>query len=839
MSFGSILEVARLAGRPLQSSGAPPGEVLIQCPSSMNHRNDDAHPSCRLNPEKNTWYCDPCGRGGGVVDLAKELAVSLPKLTKASPRKTPTTVDGPRSSRRKLSLVFVPRGSISLEAQRRFAEQLGKNYAAETWAAFGVVEGTIHPDGLEDRAEPAIAFSSPDGGIHAYRYERKDRGKRWCFANGGKPGLLTVGLEHDDPVILCEGEWDAMRAYEMGFAVATGTGGAGTWKQNWNQRLAGRHVVPTFDVDEAGIAGATNASKSLSGVARRVTTVSLPLTGNPEHDGKDLSDFFALHSVDEFRALLNQAEKPSAGFAGLAVDEAPVSELIDIILSREGPIRLKRREAAKLVIDDLRARGELVQASAGRLFWYDRQNKRLYDLDAFPFRCLFLKHFQINPAEREYAHIFEAVKAVAREDGRRVHVVRFAFYDKGSGCLYVHGGRGSILRLDGSTITAVDNGTDDVLFEDTEETQVIPPESLTLANPGDPVGELIVRRVNFARGSGVILSPDQQSLIFRTWILAIFFPELLPARCLLLLYGEKGSGKTTTLRVVLKLLLGPQANVTPLGKEDGFNAAVSSEYLLVFDNVDSYCKWIEDRLATVATGQTIRLRKLYTTNEMLSFPTRCAIALTARTPRFRRDDVVDRLQILRVARLETFAKESNWYQEVETHRARLWAQMLRELNAVVASLRVASADSPDSIRMADWASLATTIGDTLDQGPAIRSALEASELDKAHFLLEADEVYDLLHALAHDRPDTEWRAGELFAELKRRAEHADVEFTIKSPRSLGRILHRLEPALMLMISFQIATDAHDKQAVYTLGPLRESDGVAGGPPLGPLDNLDV
>jgi energy-coupling factor transporter ATP-binding protein EcfA2 len=308
---------------------------------------------------------------------------------------------------------------------------------------------------------------------------------------------------------------------------------------------------------------------------------------------------------------------------------------------------------------------------------------------------------------------------------------------------------------------------------------------------------------------------------------------------LLLLYGEKGSGKTTTLRVVLKLLLGPHANVTPLGKEDGFNAAVSSEYLLVLDNVDSYCKWIEDRLATVATGQTIRLRKLYTTNEMLSFPTRCAIALTARTPRFRRDDVVDRLQILRVARLEAFGKESDWYQEIETHRPRLWAQILRELNAIVASLRVASTESPDTIRMADWASLATTIGDTLGHGTEVRAALEASELDKAHFLLEADEVYDLLHALAQERPDTEWRAGELFAELKRRAERADVEFTIKSPRSLGRILHRLEPALKLMVSFKIAVDDHDKQAVYTLGPLRESERNPGKFPPDPLHDLDV
>ena len=493
-----------------------------------------------------------------------------------------------------------------------------------------------------------------------------------------------------------------------------------------------------------------------------------------------------------------------------------------MILAMPDPIRIKRREAAQLVIEDLKSRGELVRADGGRLFWYDRQDRQLYDLDAFPFRTLFLKDYEINPVEREFVHIFEAVKAATRSEGRRVQICRFSYYDRTTHRLYVYGGPASVYRLDGSAMVRVDNGSDDVLFEDHNEAETIPPEALDLAVAGDPIGDVIVSRVNFIRGSGVILSPAQQRLVLRVWIVSVFFPELLPAKCLLLLYGEKGSGKTTTLRVILKLLLGANANVTPLvNKEDGFNAAVSSEFLLVLDNVDSFSRWIEDRLATVATGQTIRLRKLYTTNEMLSYPTRCCIALTARTPRFRRDDVVDRLQILRVARLESFTKEADWYAEIEANRARLWGQLLRDLNAVVALLASDSTVSPDSIRMADWAFLASTIGEALGQGDAIRDALEASEIDKAHFLLEADAVYDLLHAIAHDHPNREWKAGELYAELKHRAEEADIEFTIKSPRSLGRILHRLEPALKLMILFTISTNPHDGQAVYTLGPLPE------------------
>ncbi len=101
--------------------------------------------------------------------------------------------------------------------------------------------------------------------------------------------------------------------------------------------------------------------------------------------------------------------------------------------------------------------------------------------------------------------------------------------------------------------------------------------------------------------------------------------------------------------------------------------------------------------------------------------------------------------------------------------------------------------------------------------------MAAAELDKARFLLEADDLYDLIQEVATESSDRKWKAGELFAELNRRAENADIQFTIKSPRSLGRILHRLAPALRRMITFEISTDTHDKQSTYLLGPLSEPE----------------
>ncbi len=41
-------------------------EVFYRCPL-----HDDTNPSLRVDPAKGVWYCDPCGRGGDVVELAR------------------------------------------------------------------------------------------------------------------------------------------------------------------------------------------------------------------------------------------------------------------------------------------------------------------------------------------------------------------------------------------------------------------------------------------------------------------------------------------------------------------------------------------------------------------------------------------------------------------------------------------------------------------------------------------------------------------------------------------------------------------------------------------------
>ena len=101
----------------------------------------------------------------------------------------------------------------------------------------------------------------------------------------------------------------------------------------------------------------------------------------------------------------------------------------------------------------------------------------------------------------------------------------------------------------------------------------------------------------------------------------MFFPELFPTRPILAMIGEKGSGKTSVLRRIGQLLFGPKFQVMGMSHEPkDFDAAVTSDAFVVIDNADANVPWLDDKLAVVATGGTLKRRKLLHDQQLVEFP---------------------------------------------------------------------------------------------------------------------------------------------------------------------------------------------------------------------------
>lgn len=126
--------------------------------------------------------------------------------------------------------------------------------------------------------------------INVRRYHAKAKPKIISYKHGyGKARLFPLQMFRDDEpqVLLVEGEWDAILAWQCGFNALTSTGGANNWPDEFNAYFKGKDVVICYDNDEAGQAGARLVAKSIGDAARSIKSILLPV----DKQVKDFTNF--------------------------------------------------------------------------------------------------------------------------------------------------------------------------------------------------------------------------------------------------------------------------------------------------------------------------------------------------------------------------------------------------------------------------------------------------------------------------------------------------------------------------------------------------------------------
>ncbi|MDQ3821481.1 MAG: hypothetical protein M3362_27900, partial [Acidobacteriota bacterium] len=119
-------------------------------------------------------------------------------------------------------------------------------------------------------------------------------------------------------VFIVEGEKDVETLHKHGLIATCNVGGAGKWRDEYNEFLRGRLVCILPDNDKPGIEHARKVAQSLRGIAASVRTVDLFAKKNREEmisnepsiaqRGKDVSDWFDMgHSAEELQAIVNHA----------------------------------------------------------------------------------------------------------------------------------------------------------------------------------------------------------------------------------------------------------------------------------------------------------------------------------------------------------------------------------------------------------------------------------------------------------------------------------------------------------------------------------------------------
>ncbi len=170
-------------------------------------------------------------------------------------------------------------------------------------------------------AEPVVEYPYTDehGGLlfvverqpgKRFRQRRPDGRGGWTWRLGDVRRVLyrlpevIEAVAAGRTVYVVEGEKDVAAAELVGATATCNAGGAGKWRDDYAETLAGAHVIVVSDRDEPGRKHATRVASSLAGKAASVR-VMVAATG------KDLADHLAAgHTLDELVDLDDLDDEP-------------------------------------------------------------------------------------------------------------------------------------------------------------------------------------------------------------------------------------------------------------------------------------------------------------------------------------------------------------------------------------------------------------------------------------------------------------------------------------------------------------------------------------------------
>lgn len=429
---------------------------------------------------------------------------------------------------------------------------------------------------------------------------------------------------------------------------------------------------------------------------------------------------------------------------------------------------------AQLVIKTIKDTGKIYASNHKYYLFIDDEREMIPILkDSINLMNLMTK-WGINAAEPLYKYVYHELIAYAAENAISVDIHKFAYYDSKQFTLYLYNTTKSIFKITEDNITTIENGDEGILFEEMSNYQ--PFNIVELKKDTNCFLEVIIKDLNLDNSNPNI---NQRKLV-EIWFYCLFFESIMPTKPLLVTIGEKGSGKSSILRRIGKLLMGKKFNVTSTTPDyKNLITLITNNYLIVLDNMDSPTTQINDSLARIATGQIIMVRDYYTTNTQIEYEAKCYVALTSRKPQFTRDDVADRLVCIFLGRLENkFISENEIDKGIVEARDEVMSYVVSRLQTIVKNLkRNQDKTFRHAFRIADFADFALKSVDSEAEQKAINNLFSALAQQQKEFATQDDIIYTLLKEIVSDKSNKnrKFLAPELYIEFKHKANELELD----------------------------------------------------------------
>jgi hypothetical protein len=269
------------------------------------------------------------------------------------------------------------------------------------------------------------------------------------------------------------------------------------------------------------------------------------------------------------------------------------------------------------------------------------------------------------------------------------------------------------------------------------------------------------------------------------------------------------SGKSTLFKRIYRLLYGATKSLNSVSTPDDFDHAVSQEPLVVLDNVDTWEKWLPDRLALSAASSEMVRRKLYTDSDTITLKRQALLGITAHNPKFGREDVVDRLLILMFERLPYFKPEGEILDGISKLRPQLWGSIVTDLQLVLQQPWPQDSDIPQ-FRIEDFSRLGYRIAKALHIEDDFCASLTKVRNDQRQFNLGEDDILvnALSAMLAYSKYIPQFEPSAiLWSRLQNLStDTRTFERMYKNSNFLGKKLWAMQDTLLAMFNVDYETD---------------------------------
>lgn len=653
-------------------------------------------------------------------------------------------------------------------------------------AEVGLTVGDLFDDPPKAKQRVVAEYSYTDEEGHlltqVVRYAPKDFRQRRSDGNGGWQWRLgdvrrvlyrlpevVAAIAAGRWVVIVEGEKDADRLATEGLVSTTGAGGAGSWREEYNDSLVGARVAIIADRDTAGRRHALDVAAKISSVVAELKVMEPPVD-------KDVTDWISAGgTADDVQRLILEA--PAWPEHGLAINDEPPAPANRAADGDDAPA--EKINQATILVRIALSHYRLAAADDGAPYAVPLHGPNVArplrggaaSLRAELAAAYFAAHSRA-PAQAASADALSVLEGQATAAPREPLALRVAEY---AGGVVLDLG-----RTDGAAVVISPAGwgvveRSPVLFRRSALTGELP-------NPA-PGGDLDALR-------GLLNISKAAWPLAVAWLVSALLPAI--PHPIALLTGEQGAGKTSAARLLASIIDPSPAQVRAAPRDvEGWCVAASGSWIVAIDNLSTIADWLSDAMCRAVTGEGLARRQLYTDSGISVVSFRRPLVLTSIDLGALRGDLADRLLTAELERIPPDRRRTE--QQLSAEFERLHPKILGALLDLTAQVLdvLPSVIAPNLPRMADFGRVLFALDEITGWDSAGTYAGQASRI--ALDLLAGDAVAAAIEALVKDDGD-EWK-GTATVLLDSITPDRPPRAWPATPSALSGKLRRLAPSL--------------------------------------------